>query len=569
MPSRLVIVLSILVLAACSATPARHDPPAATYDVILRGGMVYDGSGLAGRVADVGLRGDRIAAIGDLAGQHAAREVDVQGLAVAPGFINVLSWANDSLLADGRGLSDLKQGVTLEIFGEGWSYGPYNDALKAEQRAQQSDIRYEIDWNTLGEYLDRLVARGVSPNVASFVGATTIRQYVLGNANRAPDAVELARMQALVREAMAEGALGVGSSLIYAPAAYARTDELVALAAAAAESGGGYISHLRSEGDRLLEALDELIGIARATGVHAEVYHLKAAGEANWPKMAEAIARIEAARREGLAVSADMYAYTAAATGLDACLDPAVQEGGRDALVQRLKKPEIRREVVAAMRAPGHGWENLCQAAGSAERILLLGFDKPELKPLTGRTLALVARESGTSPEDTVVDLIIADRSRVDTAFFLMSEDNVKLGLAQPWVSLGSDEGAYAPEGVFLLRQPHPRAYGNVARFLGRYVREAAVTTLPEAIRRLTSLPAENWKLEGRGRLAPGHYADVVVFDPVTIADTATFERPQQFAVGVREVFVNGVPVIVAGEYTGLTPGRVVRGPGYRGKAPR
>jgi N-acyl-D-amino-acid deacylase len=557
----------LLAFAGCAAPP-RPAPdatpsPVQAYDLVVRGGMLYDGTGAPGRSADVGVRGDRIVAVGDLSNAKAANDVDAHGLAVAPGFINMLSWATDTLVEDGRGLSDVKQGVTLEVFGEGWSYGPLNDALKQEMEAQQGDIRYHIAWTSLGEYLDFLQHKGVSPNVASFVGATTVREYVLGNANRAPDAAELARMQDLVRDAMREGALGVGSSLIYAPAAYAKTDELTALVRAAAESGGGYISHMRSEGDRLLESLDELVGIARATGARAEAYHLKAAGAANWPKMAQAIARVDAARAEGLSVGANMYAYTAGGTGLYACMDPAIQEGGLDAWIERLKKPAVRTRVVREMKRPGKGWENLCFLAGSPERIVLSGFDTEKLKPLSGRTLADIARERHRSPEDTIIDLVIEDHSRIDTVFFLMSEDNVKLGLSQPWVALGSDEGAYAPQGVFLKRKAHPRAYGNVARFLGHYVRDEHVATLADAVRRLTSMPAQAWKLRDRGCVTEGCYADLVVFDPAKIADRATFDQPAQLADGVRDVFVNGVAVLRHGEHTGATPGRVVRGPGW------
>ncbi len=559
-----VVGISLLVPVGCTTRTRPSATASPTCDLIVRGGMLYDGSGSPGRIADVGVRGDRIVAVGDLSAEFAVREVDARGLALAPGFINMLSWATDTLIEDGRGLSDIKQGITLEVFGEGWSYGPLNDALKAEMKSQQGDIRYDIEWTSLGEYLEFLQRKGISPNVASFVGATTIREYVLGNANRAPDAAELARMQDLVREAMHEGALGVGSSLIYAPAAYAKTDELVALVRAAAESGGGYVSHLRSEGDRLLEAVDELIAIARETGARVEAYHLKAAGAANWPKMAQAIARIDAARAEGLAVGANMYAYTAGGTGLYACMDPAIQEGGLDAWIARLREPAVRARVVREMQQPGRGWENLCFLAGSPERIVLAGFDKDALKPLSGRTLADIAKERGRSPEDTIVDLVIEDHSRIDTVFFLMSEDNVRLGLSQPWVALGSDEGAYAPEGVFLKRKAHPRAYGNVARFLGRYVRDEHVATLADAVRRLTSMPAQAWKLRDRGCVAVDCHADLVVFDPAKIADHATFAEPARLADGVRDVFVNGVQVLKDGAHTGATPGRVVRGPGWQ-----
>lgn len=538
---------------------------AATHvDLIIRDGWIYDGHGNAPTHGDIAVRKGRVIAVGALKDYEAAHDVDAHGLAVAPGFINVLSWAPDSLLEDGRGMSDLKQGVTLEIFGEGQSYGPVNARIREEMIKTQGDIRFDVSWHSLDDFLRMLVRHGVSPNVASFVGATTVREYVVGFDDRAPTATELRKMQALVRDAMRDGALGVGSSLIYAPASYASTAELIALAKAAGEFDGAYISHLRSEGDRLLEALDELIVIAREAHVHAEAYHLKAAGEKNWPKMREAIDRIEAARAAGLSVSANMYTYTAAATGLDAAMPPWVQEGGLDEWIARLRQPAIRERVIREMQSAAPDWENLYAAAGSPDRILLIGFRNDRLKPLTGKSLADIARMRGRSPEETAIDLVIQDRTRVSTAYYLMSEDNVTLGLSQPWVSLGSDEGAPAPEGVFLKSNPHPRAYGNFARFLGRYVREQKVTTLPDAIRRITHLPALNFKLKDRGCLDPGCHADIVIFDPATIADHATFDDPHRYSTGVADVFVNGVQVLKDGEHTGAMPGEVVRGPGWK-----
>jgi len=550
---------ALLALAACA-----KKPPVESYDVLIRNGTVYDGSGAAGTAADVGIRGGKVVAVGDLASAQAKLDIDATGLAVAPGFINMLSWATESLIEDGRALSDVKQGVTLEVMGEGWSMGPLTPAMKEDMKKEQGDIRFEVAWTTLGEYLEHLEKRGVSVNVASFVGAATVRIHELGHANRAPTAEELARMQTLVRDAMEQGAMGVGSSLIYAPGFYAKTDELKALVAAAAGSGGGYISHMRSEGDQFMEALDELIDIARTTGAHAEAYHLKAAGRDNWPKMREAIRKIEEARQSGLSVSADMYPYPAGATGLDACMDPAVKEGGVDAWVERLKKPAVRKTVVAAMFVKARSWENICHSAGSPDNIVLTGFKEEKLKPLTGKTLTEAAKLRGKSPAETAVDLIIEDHTRIGTTFFLMSEENVKLGLSQPWVSLGSDAEAAAPEGVFLKSSTHPRAYGTFARFLGKYVRDEKVTTLPDAIRRLTGLPAQNLKLKDRGCLKVGCYADVAVFDPARIQDHATFAEPHQLASGVQQVLVNGVQVLKDGEHTGATPGRVVRGPGYR-----
>ena len=552
-------------LAACAAKTE--------VDYVLRGGTLYDGSGAPPAAADVAVQGDRIVAVGaaEAAGAlddyRGRTELDVQGLAVAPGFVNMLSWATESLIEDGRAQSDVRQGVTLEVFGEGWSMGPLNDAMKKEALERQSDIRYPINWTTLAEYLEMLERKGVSVNVASFVGATTVRIHELGYEDRPPSPEELERMRAIVRQAMEEGALGVGSSLIYAPAFYASTAELVALSQEAARHGGIYISHMRSEGNRLLEAVDELIQIARDARIPAEIYHLKAAGEANWPKMEEVIRKVEAARSEGLAITADMYTYVAGATGLDAAMPPWVQEGGHEKWVERLKDPAIRRRVRREMSTPSDTWENLMLMAGSPERVLLVGFRNDALKPLTGKTLAAVAAERGKSPEETAMDLVIEDDSRVGTVYFLMSEDNVRRQIALPWVSFGSDAEAMAPEGVFLKSNPHPRAYGNFARLLGRYARAERRVPLEEAIRRLTSLPAANLKLRDRGLVRAGHFADLAVFDPAQITDHATFEQPHQYATGMRHVFVNGVPVLRDGEHTGSTPGRVVRGPGWKGAA--
>ncbi|QSX77022.1 N-acyl-D-amino-acid deacylase family protein [Agrilutibacter solisilvae] len=553
----------LLVPGACRTTP-----PAASYDLLIRNGQVHDGSGGPARAVDIAVRGDRVVALLPPGSDAtASRVVDAGGLAVAPGFINVLSWAGESLIADGRGLSDTKQGVTLEIFGEGWSMGPLSPAMKERAQKDQGDIRYPIAWNSLGQYLEHLEQRGVTPNVASFVGATTVRIHELGEDDVQPTPTQLAAMQQRVREAMGEGALGVGASLIYAPASYARAGELIALARAAAESGGGYVAHMRSEANGLEQALEETVAIARATGRHAEVYHLKAAGEANWPKMARAIATIESARAQGVDIAANMYAYPAGATGLDASIPPWVQAGGREALNGRLRDPAVRQRVIAEMKDPDAGWENLRLQAGSADRVLFIGFRSQALKPLTGKTLAQVAQMRGTPVEDTVLDLMLEDDSRVDTAYFLMSEENVELGLRQPWVSLGSDAESSAPEGVFLKASTHPRAYGNFARFLGHYVRDRRLVPLEEAIRRITRLPAQHWQLRDRGCLAPGCYADLVVFDPATIRDNATFEKPLTLASGVRDVFVNGVQVLRDGEHTGAKPGRVVRGPGWSGWA--
>ena len=558
-PRTRLLCFVLLATLAGGASAAEH------VDLLIRNGVIYDGRGGEPIRGDVAVKAGRVVASGTLRDYTADREVNANGLAVAPGFINTLSWGVESLIYDGRGMSDIKQGVTLEIFGEGNSMGPVNDRVREEMIKTQGDIRYDVTWKTLGDYLDFLVKKGVSPNVASFIGATTAREYVVGYDDVAPTPEQLKQMQELVREAMREGALGVGSSLIYAPASYAKTDELIALCKAASEFGGGYISHMRSEGDRFLEALDELIRIAREAKVHAQAYHLKAAGQKNWPKMSQAIAKIDAARKEGLPITADMYAYTAGATGLDAAMPTWVQQGGIDGWVDQLKKPDVRRKVVAEMRDPNAKWESLLLAAGSPDRVLLIGFKTDKLKPLTGKTLAEVAKMRGVSPEDAAIDLVIEDHTRVGTAYFLMSEENVKLGLSQPWVNIGSDAETPAPEGPFLLSNPHPRAYGTFARFLGHYVRDQKVATLQDAIRRLTRLPAESFKLKDRGCLDKGCFADIVVFDPAKINDLATFDRPHQYAVGVVDVFVNGTQVLRNGEHTGAKPGQVVRGPGWVG----
>ncbi|HEU4522571.1 MAG TPA: D-aminoacylase [Thermoanaerobaculia bacterium] len=549
---RLTLAASFFLLTSCA------------HDVVIRNAVIYDGSGSPPVRGSVAIDGDRITAVGD-AGRGRV-EIDARGMAVAPGFVNMLSWATESLIADGRSQSDIRQGVTLEVFGEGWSMGPLNDAMKKELVEQQGDIKFDVTWTTLSEYLEHLVRRGISPNVASFVGATTVRIHELGYEDRAPTAAELERMKELVRQAMREGALGVGASLIYAPAFYAKTDELIELSKAAGESGGMYISHMRSEGNELLEAVDETITIAREANVPAEIYHLKAAGSANWPKMDAVIAKVNAARASGLRITADMYTYPAGATGLDAMMPPWVQEGGFRKWKERLQDVSIRSQLLAEMRTPTDAWENLFLLAGSAERVLLTGFKNDALKPLTGKTLAEVAAMRGKSPEETAIELVIEDDSRVDTVYFLMSEENIRKQVALPWVSFDSDAASLAPEGAFLKSNPHPRAYGNFARLLAKYVRDEKLVPLEEAVRRLTSFPAETLAIRSRGRLRPGYFADVVIFDPATIQDHATFERPHQYATGVEHVFVNGVQVLRDGEHTGAKPGRVVRGPGFQEK---
>lgn len=535
------------------------------FDVILRGGTVYDGTGVPGEVSDIAIRADRIAAIGNLSGDSAAVEIDVAGLAVAPGFINMLSWAAESLMADSRGLSDIKQGVTLEVFGEGWTLGPINEQRLTTDTAYRAGIGpREGSWTTLGEGLTYLEKKGVSPNIASFVGATSIRAHQIGYEDRVPTDSEMETMQALVREAMEEGALGVGSSLIYPPASFSTTSELIALSKVAADYDGMYISHLRNEGAELLTAVDELTKIARGAKVRAEIYHLKALGEAHWGLLDEAVTKIEQARAEGLSVGANMYTYTASGTGLTVCFPQWVEEGGRDAMIKRLRDPDTRARILAEIRSAGDGIQNPYRSIGSPDKIVLIGFRSSALEPLVGKTLAEVARERGQSPEEVAMDLVVEDGSRVDAMYFMMSEDNIRKKIALPWVSFGSDAPALAPSVGD--RGGHPRAWGNVARLLGKYVREEAVISLEEAVRKLTALPAERLKIRDRGMLQPGYYADVVVFDPDAIADRATYERPNQLAVGMVHVFVNGQQVLRNTIHTGATPGRFVRGPGWNGR---
>ncbi len=558
-----VLFLGLFVLfPPISLFPGQDRQSPAQFDVVIKHGTVYDGSGSEPRHVDVAIRGDRIAGVGDFSKAAAKNIVAANGLAVAPGFINMLSWSNESLIQDGRSQSEIRQGVTTEIMGEGESMGPVNDAIRAHMLRQQKDIHYEIKWNTLAEYLRYLEARGISCNVASFLGATTVREYVIGFEDKAPTPQQLDEMRDVVRKEMEAGALGIGTSLIYPPAFYAKTDELIELCKVAAKYQGKYISHMRSEGNRLLEALDELIRISREGGISAEVYHIKAAGQQNWPKIDNLLSHIEAAQNEGLKIRANMYTYTAAGTGLDACLPPWTEDGGYPALFKRLRDPAAREKISTQVKIDSNEWENLYLAAGLPDKILLVGFKSEKLKPLTGKSLAEVAKMRGQDPITTIMDLIAEDESRIDTIYFLMSEENVKKEIAKPWISFGSDEASQAPESVFLKSNPHPRAYGNFARVLGKYVREEKVISLREAVRRLSGLPATNLGLDHRGFIKEGMFADVVVFDPATIADRATFEKPHQYAVGVKQVFVNGVQVIKNGEHTGAKPGRALWGPG-------
>lgn len=551
-------LLALALLSACTREPAEE------YDLIIRHGTIYDGSGGAPFGGDLALRGDTIAAVGELGRAIGKEEIDATGMAVSPGFINMLSWATESLIKDGRSQGDIRQGVTLEVMGEGSSMGPLSEEMKEGRTVEGNPI----PWTTLGGYLEYLEEKGVSCNVASFVGATTLRVHEIGYEDRPPTAAELANMKALARTAMEEGALGIGSSLIYAPAFYAETEELIALCQVAAEYEGRYITHMRSEGNRLLEALDEVLTIASEAGIGAEIYHLKAAGKSNWGKLDAVIQKIDSARAAGLDITTNMYTYTAGSTGLDAAMPPWVQEGGYDAWAKRLQDPAIRQQIIREMKTDAQDWENLYAAAGDASKVLLVGFQNEALRAYTGKTLAEVAELRGSTPEETAIELVIEDGSRVQVVYFLMSEENVQRQIALPWMSFGSDAASMATEGSFLERSTHPRAYGNFARLLGKYVREEQVIPLEEAVHKLTTLPAENLKLRKRGRLQAGYFADVLIFDPATITDHATYEEPHQYATGMRDVWVNGVAVLRNGAHTGATPGRFVKGPGFFTKTP-
>ena len=554
-----VVALSFV---TCPTRGAEATSPGTEFDLLIKGGTVYDGAGGEGRAADVTVRADRITGIGDFHNASAKNVIDARGLAIAPGFINMLSWSNESLIQDGRSQSEIRQGVTTEIMGEGESMGPVNDRVRQYMLKQQSDIKYDIKWNTLAEYLQYLERRGVSCNVASFIGATTIRENVIGFEDKQPTTQQLDEMRELVRKEMEAGALGIGTSLIYPPAFYAKTEELIELCKVAARYQGKYISHIRSEGNQLLPALEELIRISREAGLPAEVYHIKAAGKKNWPLLDQMIARIEAARKEGLKITADMYAYTASGTGLDACLPPWTQDGGYTALFTRLRDKATREKIAAEVRTDSDAWENIYLSVGSPDKILLAGFKSEQLKPLTGKSLAEVAKARGKDPVETIMDLLVEDESRISAIYFEMAEENVRKEMTKPWISFGSDEASQAPEGVFLKSNPHPRAYGNFARVLGKYVREEKLISLSDAVRRLSGLPATNLGLDRRGFIKEGMFADLVVFDPATIADRATFVQPHQYAAGVKHVFVNGQQVLKDGEHTGATPGRALSGPG-------
>ncbi|MFV1885166.1 MAG: N-acyl-D-amino-acid deacylase family protein [Balneola sp.] len=526
--------------------------PVTEYDVIIRDGRIYDGSGETSYRGDIAINADTIAAIGNIGRATAKTEIDAKGMAVSPGFINMLSWANVALLYDGRSMGDIMQGVTLEVMGEGTSMGPLNADMKRRMQENQGDMTYEVAWNTLGEYLQHLEDKGVSTNVASFVGNGTLRSYVMGVENRPATEAEMNQMKELLETEMQQGAVGVSSSLLYAPSGSADTEELIELAKVAAKYDGMYISHIRNEGNRLLEAIDELITISREAGIRAEVYHLKASGIDNWDKMDQAIQLIDEARAEGLPVTTDMYTYPASSTGLHVQLPDWVREGGVRATIRRLSDASLRQRILddIEFRTP-------------PDRILFVGFRNPELRKYTGKYLSEVSEELGKSPEEAMIDLIVEDDSRIQVVYFAMSEENIKKKIQIPYMSFGSDGGSMAPEGVFLNRSTHPRAYGNFARLLGKYVREEGLISLEEAIYKLTTLPASNLKIKRRGALEVGNYADVVIFDPETIIDNATFEEPHQLATGVKHVFVNGGHVVRNGEHTGAMSGRFVHGPGY------
>lgn len=555
-------VATSLLLLTLGATP--RDKSSTTYDVMIRNGSIYDGMGSAPVDGDIALRGDRIVAIGPHLPGFARTVIDARGKAVAPGFINMLAHPEQSLFADGRALSDLAQGVTLEVLGED-SMGPLTPPMQAKMRARQGDIHFPVSWRTLGQYMETLERRGISPNIASFVGAGTVRTNLLGEANVQPNAIQLEAMRGLVRKAMEEGAVGLTTALMYSPNTYARTPELIALAKVSAQCGGIYSAHVRNEGDRLIEAIDELIAVARGSGAPGHMYHFKQSGPDNWAKIVSAISRVEAARAAGTRITADMYTYTASATGLNAAMPPWVQDGGLEKWIARMRDPATRARVAREMHeAHPSDWDNAYGQAG-ADGTLLLGFKTAALKPLTGKTLAEVARMRGKSPEETAIDLVIEDGSRVDVSYRSMTERNIEREVALPWMMFDSDEAGQAPEGVFLLSNAHPRAYGNFARLLGKYVRDERRVPLAEAIRRLTSLPAATLSLKDRGTLKPGSFADIVVFDPTTITDHATFAKPHQLATGVSDVVVNGGIAFRDGIPTTVRTGRFVRGRAWTG----
>ena len=536
----------------------------AEVDILIQNGTLYDGTGAASYKGTVAIKEDKIFYVGPPKFFTAKKIINATDKAVSPGFINMLSWAVESLIEDGHSQSDIRQGVTLEVFGEGMSWGPLTEQTKEQMKKTQGDIQYDVPWNTLGEYLQFLEDKGVATNIASFIGATTLRVNTLGYEDRPPTENELKQMRESVHQGMQEGAMGIGSSLIYAPAFYSTTEELIALCEVASLYDGMYISHMRSEGNKLLESVDELLTIADQAQIRAEIYHLKQSGKKNWDKLEKVIFKIDSARAKGLEITTDMYTYTAGATGLDASMPPWVQEGGLEQWINRLKNPEIRKKVIKEMQEDTDEWENLMKAAETAENLILVDFKNDSLKYLTGKTLAEASQLRGKTPQETAIDLVIQDGSRVGTVYFLMSEENVKKQIKLPYMSFGSDAASMAPEGVFLKSSTHPRAFGNFARLLGKYVRDEKIISLEEAVYKLSGLPATNLKLQKRGLLKAGYFADVVVFDPNEIQDLATFENPMQYATGVEQVFVNGAQVLENGGSTGAMPGKFVKGPGYQ-----
>jgi N-acyl-D-amino-acid deacylase len=534
-----------------------------TFDLIIRNGAVYDGSGGEPYASDVAVRGDRIELIGKVDdGARAATVIDATGMAVAPGFVNMLSHSYISMLQDPRSLGELKQGVTLQVFGEGTSMGPYTPEMHARMQQGSGEEGVDVPWTTLAEYLAHAEKRGISQNIASYIGATTLRIYAVGHDDRPATAQELDTMRGLVRDEMSAGALGIGSSLIYPPAFYAPTEELIELCRAAANYSGKYISHMRDEGRAIIQAVEELLRISREGGVPAEIYHLKAAGAENWHLMDRVIEMVESARAAGEPITADMYLYRAGATALSAAIPPRFHEGGPSKLLERLADPSTRAKIRAEILGESDGWENLYRGARDGSGVLIMGVRKDEHRIYQGKTLAQISEMMGVDEIDALMDLVLRDRSRVETAYFTISDDNIRKEVQLPWVSFGSDSPSIAAEGMFLERSTHPRAYGNFARLLGKYVRDERLVTLPEAIRRLARLPADNLGLKGRGRIETGYYADIVVFDPATVQDHATFEAPHQYATGIRDVIVNGTPALRDGECTGALPGRAVYGPG-------
>lgn len=556
------IALAAFVFSSLAAQPVLARQP---YDILVKGGTIYDGSGQKPFRGDVGIRDGRIVHVGRRTQGRALRTIDARGKAVAPGFINAMSQTALSLLTSPLAESDLRQGVTLVVVGEGTSAGPLTLGM-LEELHRSGGVPADLQWRTLDQFAKLLKSRGIAVNVASWVGGSTLRQNVVGLADRVPSADELARMRALVREAMEDGALGVSTALIYAPGAYAKTDELVALAEQSAQCGGLFASHIRSEGDRFLEALDELIAISRRSGAPAELFHIKVGGPANWPAMPIALNRIQAARAAGIRISANMYSYAASGTGLTASIPPWVQQGGWDAFMARIKDPAIRARGIAEMRDPKPDWENVMRGAGGPDGVVLSSFRTDALRRLAGKTLAEIAKLRGTDPEETLLQLIEEDGSRIEAFYFTMSEDNLRLQLRQPYVSIGSDAAALSITPQIIKSGAHPRAFGTFARIYAKYVREEKVLTMQEAVRRMTSLPAAHYQLGDRGWLKPGFTADVVVFDPARIRDRATYQQPFRFAEGVEEVLVNGVPTVVGGEPTGALAGRFVRGRAWTGR---